>query len=314
MPATTAARSRDLPDRPPISAPQRLQRRGFLEAERERLARQPGLGLAGMLLVLPVAVLLGAGAGGLEPSLRVLGPLSTFALPVVAMIAFWWEDWPGSRLRRPWSGLADTVLVVVGAVVLTVLGQLVVGHFDLRGVFDPTPGQGHAATFPAAMPLAAASFVVMLELTLVSEGWPLRRFGRLTAGVAALAVSWVIALGLYLLLVRFDPPPGSDLRASSGPLSGAVFSALLVGVGVWQVWFFVALRGWPFAEVAPRALRLVLANVVVLGGGVVTYLALHNLLGWSSATFSAAAASVVAAGLLHGMLLDGWPRARAASA
>ena len=62
------------------------------------------------MLVVPVAVVLGAGAGGLEPSLRVLGPLSTFGLPVVAMIAFWWEDWPGTRLKAPLSGLLDTVL------------------------------------------------------------------------------------------------------------------------------------------------------------------------------------------------------------
>lgn len=97
-----------------------------------------------MLLVLPVAVALRVGAGGLQPSLRVLGPISTFGLPVVAMIAFWWEDWPGTRLHAPLSGLLDTVLVIVGAVLLTLLGQLVVGHFDLRGVFDPTPGPGHS--------------------------------------------------------------------------------------------------------------------------------------------------------------------------
>ncbi len=40
-----------------------------------------------------------------------LGPLVTFALPAVAMIAFWWEDWPGSRLRPGWSGCVDTVLI-----------------------------------------------------------------------------------------------------------------------------------------------------------------------------------------------------------
>lgn len=83
-----AAGSDVLPDRPPISAPAKLQGHELLASERQRAARQPALGLAGILLVLPVAVLLGIGAGGLEPSLRVLGPLSTFSLPVVAMIAF----------------------------------------------------------------------------------------------------------------------------------------------------------------------------------------------------------------------------------
>jgi hypothetical protein len=224
------------------------------------------------------------------------------------MIGFWWEDWPGARLRPGWSGLLDTALVVLSAVVLTVAGQLVVGQFDLRGVFDPTPGAGHAATFPATMPLAGAVFVVMLQLTLVSEGWPLRRLGRLASGPAALAVSWAIALGLYLLLVEFQPSAGSGLRAQSGPVSGGEFAALLVSVGVWQVLFFVALRGWPFSEVASRTLRLTSANAVVIGGGLLTYVALHSLADLSAPNVSAVGASVVAAVLLHGMLLDGWPR------
>ena len=297
-----------LPDRPLISTPRRLWQRGFLEAERERVAGQPGLGLAGTLLVLPVAVFLGVGAGGLEPSLRVLGPLSTFGLPVVAMIAFWWEDWPGSRLRPGWSGLLNTALVVAGAVLLTFAGQMVVGRVDLRGVFDPTPGAGDAPTFPATMPLAAGFFVVMLQLTLVSEGWPLRRLGRLASGPTALVISAGIAVGLYVLVVRFHPAPGSGLRPRSGPLSGGELGGLLVAVGVWQVWFFVAMRGWPFAEAASRALRLVTANLLVVGAGVLTFAVLRGVLGWSASTVSAAGGSVVAAVLLQAMLFEGWPR------
>jgi hypothetical protein len=133
-PAAAPPRSDALPDRPPISAPPPLQAPDVRESVREVAARQPALGLAGLLLVALVAVLLGIGAGGLERSLKILGPLSTFALPVVAMIAFWWEDWPGTRLQAPLSGLLDTVLVVIGALILTLLGQFVVGHLDLRGV------------------------------------------------------------------------------------------------------------------------------------------------------------------------------------
>ena len=225
-----------LPDRPPISAPPNPRPHEVRECERERSERQPSLGLAGILLVLPVAAALGVGAGGLESSLRVLGPLSTFSLPIVAMIAFWWEDWPGTRLQAPLSGLLDTVLVIVGAVLLTLLGQLVVGHFDLRGVFDPTPGPGHSPTFPATMPLAGAFFVVILQVTLVNEGWPLRRLGRVASGPAALLVAWAIALTLYLLLVQTPPKPGSGLYSrSGGPLSGAEFGAALTVVGLWQV-------------------------------------------------------------------------------
>jgi hypothetical protein len=200
-----------LADRPPISMPPSLQPRGVRDAEQGATARQPAMGLAGLLLLAPVAILLGVGAGSLQASLRVLGPLSTFALPVVAMIAFWWEDWPGTRLKAPLSGFLNTVLVIAGGVVLTFIGQLAVGHGDLRGIFDATPGRHSSPTFPATMPLAGAFFVVMLQLTLVHEGWPLRRLGRIASGPIAVVAAWAIALTLYLLLVRTHPKPGSGL-------------------------------------------------------------------------------------------------------
>lgn len=137
---------------------------------RARVAEQPTLGLAGITLVIPVMVVIAVGWGGPERSLFVLGPISTFALPAIAMIAFWWEDWPGTILRPPLTGLLDTVLVVIGGVLFTIAGQAVVAHFDLQGVFDPNAAAEHAPTFPDTMPLAGAIFVVMLELTLVTEG------------------------------------------------------------------------------------------------------------------------------------------------
>ncbi len=269
--------SEALPDRPPISTPPSLQPRDVRDAEQGAAARQPALGLAGLLLAAPVAVLLGVGAGSLEASLRVLGPLSTFALPVVAMIAFWWEDWPGTRLKAPLSGFLNTVLVIAGGVVLTFIGQLVVGHGNLRGIFDATPRPHSSATFPATMPLAGAFFVVMLQLTLVNEGWPLRRLGRIASGPIAVVAAWAIALTLYLLLIRTDPTPGSGLYSrGGGPLAGAEFGAIVTAIGLWQVWFYVALRGWPFARVTSRAVRLPLANLTVILSGVATYVALHS--------------------------------------
>ena len=93
--------------RPPISAP----------GPRDALAaRQPRVGLLGLLLVVPIAGVLAVGAGGADGSVLVLGPLVTYALPLVAMVAFWWEDWPGTRLRSSWSGWADTALIAAGAV------------------------------------------------------------------------------------------------------------------------------------------------------------------------------------------------------
>jgi hypothetical protein len=298
-----------LPDRPPISAPVTLQAPDARESVRQVATRQPALGLAGLLLVVPVAALLGAGAASLERSLKILGPISTFALPVVAMIVFWWEGWPGTRLKAPLSGLLDTVLVIIGAVLLTLVGQLVVGHLDLRGVFEPNPGRGHSATFPAMMPLAGAFFVVMLELTLVMERWPLRRLGRIASGPIALAVAWTIALALYLLLVKTHRGPGSGLYARpAGVISGAEFAGVLTAVGLWQVWFYIELRGWPFSLLTSGATRLLIANLTVVAAGVVTYAILYAAIGLAPSTATAVAGSLLTAVLLHGILFEGLPR------
>jgi hypothetical protein len=301
--------SEALPDRPPISAPPSLQPRGVRDTEQGDAVRQPALGLAGLLPVVAVAVVLGVGAGSLQASLRVLGPLSTFALPVVAMIAFWWEDWPGTRLKAPLSGLLNTILVIAGGVVLTFIGQLVVGDGNLHGIFDATPGPHSSPTFPATMPLAGAFFVVMLQLTLVNEGWPLRRLGRVASGPIAVVAAWAIALTLYLLLVRTPPKPGSGLYfRGGGPLSGAEFGAILTAIGLWQVWFYVALRGWPFAQVTSRAVRLPLANLTVIAAGVVTYVILHSAIGLTTTTASAVAGAALTAVLVRGMLFEGLPQ------
>jgi hypothetical protein len=225
------------------------------------------------------------------------------------MTAFWWEDWPGTRFHAPLSGLLNTILIVIGAVLLTLLGQLVVGHLDLQGAFNPMPGPGHSPTFPVTMPLAGAFFVVMLQLTLVGEGWPLRRLGRIASGPIALAVAWAIALTLYLLVVKAHPKPGSALyQRGGGLLSGAESGAVLTAIGLWQVWFYVALRGWPFSAVGSRAPRLLIANATVLAAGILTYVLLHAAVGLRPSIITAVTGSLLTAVLLHGMLFEGLPR------
>jgi hypothetical protein len=279
--------------RPSISTPLDLQPRRARAAQRERWARQPGLGALGLLLVLPVAVLLAVAAGGPEPSLLVLAPLVTFGLPVVAMVAFWWDDWPGTTLRPSWSGWADTVLVVGAAVGLTLLGTAVVSGVGVDAVFDPTPAG--RPTFPATMALAGTAFVAMLQLTLVSEGWPLRgRLGRTWDGLAALAVAWAVALLVHALVLD---------RLLAGPDLGT----LLTLIGAWQVGLFVLWRGGPVARSSRRAVRLVTGNALVLAGAGLTYAATRGL---DPGAVSAAAGCVVAAGLLYGMLFEGFLRDR----
>jgi hypothetical protein len=250
--------------------------------------------LLGLLFVVPIAVALAVGAGS-EGSVRVLAPLITYSLPLVAMVAFWWEDWPGTRAGPDWAGWVDTLLIAAGAVVLTAAGQAVVCHLDVRGLFEPSPGAGHSATYPATMPLGGVAFVAMLQLTLVGEGWPLRgRLRALPAGLLAVALSWGTGLVVLFALVRTGRVPGAEL------------GAVLVLIGAWQVLCCITLRGWPFAAVPDRRVRLAAAHLAVLGGGVATYAVVRLLLGVGPVRTAAVAGCFVAAGLVTGMLLDGW--------
>jgi hypothetical protein len=271
--------------------------------------RQPALGLLGLLFVVPIAAALAVGAGA-DGSVLVLAPLVTFALPLVAMVAFWWAGWPGTRLRPGWAGWADTALLAVGAVVLTGIGQAVVGHLDPVGILDPSPGRGHVPTFPATMPLGGTAFVAMLQLTLVGEGWPLRRIRPLPAGLLAVGISWTVALAFYLALVDLDPPSGTGVVPRHGPVPGAELGAVLVLIGAWQVLCYVTWRGWPFATIERRAARLTIAHLTVLGGAVLTFVVAHELLGIGTARIAAVVGCFVAAGLFSGMQFEGWPRVR----
>jgi hypothetical protein len=273
---------------------------------RARLARQPAQGLSGLvLLVIPVAVILAFGAGGAQGSTIVLGPLAVFALAPTAMIAFWWENWPGTRLWASWSGWADTLLIAVVAVALTIAGQLLVGSFDLRGIFLPNPAPGHSPVFPITLPLAGAAFVAIMQLTFVCERWPLSRFGSTVGGLLALAAAWAAALLLFFGLVGFQPPSDSGLIARSGPLAPVDLGALLVLTGLWQVWFYIAWEGWPFTRLTCRRTRLLAGNAVVVAAGIISYL-LADAAGLAAVTMIAAAGSFIAAALLLGLLLDGW--------
>jgi hypothetical protein len=260
--------------------------------------------MAGLSLVLPVAVLLAVGAGGPERSLLVLGPQVTAGLPVVAMVAFWWDDWPGTVLRPDWSGWADTALVGVAALVLTVVGQAATGRVDLRAVVEPFPGPGHVPTFPGLLPLVATAFVAMLQLTLVCEGWPLRRLRRIPAGICAVGVSWAVALLAYSTLLGGRPFTGNGPDPGRALVSGEQLASALTVLGAWQVAVFVLWRGWPVAGVVPRWLRILAGNVLVAAGTAAT-LALAGLFGMPGPRVSATAACFVAAALVVGMLFEG---------
>jgi len=304
-----------LPSRPLLTTPPPLQHRAFADQQRAHLAAQPWLGVGGLLLGAVVFFALALGLGSTESSLLVLGPLATFALPAVAMIAFWWNDWPGSELTTPWTGLIDTVLVVGAAVVLTIAGQAVVERSDLRGVFEPSPPVGVPTTFPATLALAGAAFTAMLQLSLVCERWPLAGLGRLRSGIAALVLSWGAGVGAYFLFVNLDAVPAAGraavgLRNPGGPIPAPDFGSALIAVGVWQAVFFIALRGWPVNLIKQQGRRLLAGNVLVIGLGAATYLLLRNAAGLSPGTIGAVCGGIISAAIIVGMLFEGWPVTR----
>jgi hypothetical protein len=304
-----------LPARPLLTTPAHLQHQAFADLQRQRLAAQPWLGMGGLLLGAVVFFALALSAGSTQASLLILGPMSTFALPVGAMIAFWWNDWPGSRLTTPWTGLIDTVLVIAASVVLTIAGQAIIERSDVRGVFEANPGPGVSTTFPATLALAGAAFTVMLQLSLVCERWPLSGTGRLRSGIAALALSWAVGTGAYFLLVNLDTIPAAEraaagLRNPGGPIAGPDFGSALIAVGLWQAVFFIDLRGWPVNTITRRPGRLIAGNALVIGFGALTYIVFRNLAHWQPAAIGAVCGCVISAVIVVAMLFEGWPAAR----
>jgi hypothetical protein len=277
-----------------------------------RLAAQPWLGLGGLLLAAAVFFALALGTGSTATSLLILGPISAFALPTVAMIAFWWNDWPGSRLPAPWTGLIDTVLVIGASIVLTIAGQAIVERPDVRAVFQTAPGP---ATFPATLPLAGAAFTAMLQLSLVCERWPLGGAGRLRSGIAALVLCWAAGTGAYFLFVNTGTVPpavaaAAGLRNPGGPIAAPDFGSALIAVGVWQAVVFIGLRGWPVNTITRRPTRLFAGNVLTIGLGAATYLVLRDLAHWQPSAISAACGCLISAALIVAILFEGWPAAR----
>jgi hypothetical protein len=304
----------DYPERPVLTAPAHLQPPGVVDAQRRRLAAQPWLGLGGLLLAAVVFFALALGMGSTATSLLVLGPISTFALAGVAMVAFWWNDWPGSRLTTPWVGLTDTVLVVAIAVVLTIAGQAVVERPDIRAVFEATPGPGVPTTFPATLALGGATFTAMLQMSLVCERWSFGGLGRIKSGIAALVLSWAIGAGAYFLFVNVDSVPAAEraavgLRNPGGPVPVADFGTALIAVGVWQTILFIALRGWPVNTISGRTRRRLAGNALVIGLGAATYAVLRDAAGLSPGVIGAVCGCVISAALMVAMLFEGWPAA-----
>src|SRR6202042_2864927 len=165
------------------------------------------------------------------------------------------------------------------------------------------PGPGVPPPVPATLGVAGAGFTAVLELSLVSERWPLGGLGRLRSGVAALALSWGIGIGAYFLFVNLDAVPAAEraaagLRNPGGPVAAPDFGSALVAVGVWQAVFFIALRGWPVNAIRQRARRLIAGNVLVIGLGAATYLVLRDGAGLPPGTIGAVCGCIISAAII----------------
>ena len=93
------------------------------------------------------------------------------------------------------------------------------------------------------------------------------------------------------------------------PDRGAVgdeLAAILVCIGALQVTFYVLLHDRPFQVIAPRTVRPLVANAVVIAGGWLVYRVLLGAADLAPASIGAAAGSVVAAGPIISMLSEGW--------
>ena len=272
-----------------------------------------------MLLAAVVFFALALGTGSTETSLLILGPISTFALPAVAMIAFWWNDWPGSSLTTPWTGLIDTVLVVIAAVGADDRGP---GHRRAIRLTRSVRGQPRTRC-PHDVPRHTGArrcgvhrhAAVVAGLRALAAGRPRAAAFRRRRTGALLGCR----VGAYFLFVNLDAVPSAEraaagLRNPGGPVPAADFGAALIAVGVWQAVFFIALRGWPVNTIDSRPRRLLAGNALVIGLGALTYLVLRNLARWQPGAISAVCGCVISAALIVAMLFEGWPAARLAAA
>jgi hypothetical protein len=274
---------------------------------------QPWSGLVGL------AVVLAAGAAvaivpGPQQALEVLGPWSTFALPVLAVVALWFGNWPLAGASRAVTGVVLTTGILAVGLVLTLLGQSVVGSpapAYLLGTSDEVAA-GHLVSFPFTVPLAALVFATTLQLTFVCRKWPFTSLGPVAAGLAALGSSWVVGAGLYLVLANWDSVPaparaGIGLRNPGGPVDALDLIAIVLCVVIWQMVIFFLLDGYPISKITSTGGYLVVANVSTVLLGLGTWFILHTIGKLAVPEVSAVAGAVVLGTLVTGLLFEQWP-------
>jgi hypothetical protein len=282
--------------------PLESSRRGLLHAFNWR-AVVPGL--------LFMMVVFGVGGLALSPqgALLVVGPITLFAMPVLALLAdFVVPLFVGQQRRWLVAGLI-LAAILGSAIVLTVLAQAIVGHIDLVGVFstDPHTAASHLSAFPFTIPLGGVLFVAYLEVAIVS-GVPMLTKNRPRDGAIAFLGCVVVALFLYLTLANWDAVPGParaalGLRNPGGPVDALDLAGIVISISIWQV-LYLFFGGGPLSTIPAGWPRIVVSNVVVIGLGITTYWLLHYPLQASVPQIAAIAAMEVVGILVVGLLFD----------
>lgn len=268
---------------------------------------QPNLGLKSAAVVVGVFIVLGI-LPGLERSMTILGPITLFALPVLAAIAFYWNGWPGSYFAQPISGLINTVVIALGGIVFTAAAQFIVGPRRLDGIFAEGAG---STTWPWTLPLGALLFWAVLQLTLVSEKWPLQKLKPIPQGFAMLTYAWIVSVAAYLLMANWDAFPAvveAGLLNPGGFWDGIDLIGFTVIVIAWQVVLFFLLGGWPFNSIDSDRTRRIIANVAPILLGLGTYLLLTGpVFSLNVPQVGAIGGTIVLGAFTIGLLFESWP-------
>jgi F0F1-type ATP synthase membrane subunit c/vacuolar-type H+-ATPase subunit K len=272
--------------------------------------RQPWVGFGALLMVGIGFLLLGI-AFGVLTSVKTLAVPTTFWLPVLLVMAAWWHGWPGTSLTasRPLAALIDAIIMAVAALVLTGIFQAILGRSDLGATVSDG---GTFPTFPFLIPVSAAAFVVMLQLTFVCSRWPLDKMKPIPAGFCALLICWGIGLLLYFTLCNWNDIPAParavmGLHNPGGPINALDFTGWLICLVPYQVIFFQVFAEWPFREYENKLTRIVTSNVFVVGAGWLTWLFVTRILHWETPTIVGAFGMVAVAVNITNMIFEDYP-------
>jgi hypothetical protein len=264
--------------------------------------------MLGGLAVTAAVFVVGGFALGPLGSLLVLGVPTTFAMPVLAAVA----DWDAGARGRG-AALINSLLIIVIAAGLTLLGQMLLGHGDLNGATRTTlvVSGRQMPTFPYEIPFGALAFVTFLQVSVVSEGRLVlpARYGP-KAGRLVVLGCLAVALIAYATLANWGSATADVRRLSlwdpHGPFDALDIAAWLISVAIWQTAHGL-LHGWPCSLIKARPARVALANVSVLALGSATYEVATGPLGMTGPQLSAAGAMFVVGASITGPLLNGWP-------